>query len=363
MFDPNAPASANSGIFGLPYSTEEADLVLLPVPWDVTVSYGNGTAKGPEAILAASAQIDVFLRHVPQAWTRKISLLEISKSLKKKSKKTRKLAESYIDILTRTPGKRETTEAIFLLQEINSACDEMIRTVHQLAAENLTRGKLVGLVGGDHSTPMGYISALAELHDSFSILQIDAHCDLRAAYEDFTWSHASIMYNALTLKEIDKLVQVGIRDFCEEENDFIEKSKGRVKTFFDEDLKKRAFEGESWKKTATEIVKSLGEKVYISFDIDGLDPKLCPNTGTPVPGGLEFHQATYLMEQIVASGRVIIGFDVVEVTPGDDEWDANVGARLIWDLCHKTLDSQKNIKPEGKQKRAVKAKPKKPIKK
>ncbi len=124
-----------------------------------------------------------------------------------------------------------------------------------------------------------------DIHGSFGILQIDAHADLRVAYEGFTYSHASIMYNVLQqIPQVKKLVQVGIRDYCDEELQMIKDSNGRITTFFDKDIKAQQYEGVTWKEICTKIVDSLPQKVYISFDIDGLDPKaVLPNTGTPVP--------------------------------------------------------------------------------
>ena len=106
-------------------------------------------------------------------------------------------------------------------------------------------------------------------------------------------------------------------------------------TYFDRDLKSLVFDGKSFKQVCGEIVSHLSPDVYISFDIDGLDPRFCPNTGTPVPGGLDFDQVLYLFEQVVESGRRIIAFDLNEVAPGkESEWDANVGARAIYRLAN-----------------------------
>ena len=188
-------------------------------------------------------------------------------------------------------------------------------------------------MGGDHSTPLGLIRALAKKHQDFGILHIDAHCDLRDAYEGFTYSHASIMHNALKLSEVSKLTQVGIRDYSIDERATVEQSNGRIQTFFDADLKDREYRGESWHATTEAIVKTLPQNVHVSFDIDGLDPALCPHTGTPVPGGLQYNKATYLLHAVAESGRKIIGFDVNEVAPGtDSEFDANVGMRILWEL-------------------------------
>jgi agmatinase len=142
------------------------------------------------------------------------------------------------------------------------------------------------------------------------------------------------MFNALKISQVDKLVQVGIRDWCDEEMQLIKSSNNRVKVFFDADMKRKIFEGANWRIICNEIVNSLPPLVYISFDIDGLDPKLSPNTGTPVPGGLEFEQAIYLIRSLVDSGRKIIGCDLNEVVPGLDDWDANVAARLLYKMCN-----------------------------
>src|SRR5690606_6032202 len=160
-------------------------------------------------------------------------------------------------------------------------------------------------------------------------------------------SHASIMYNALNIPQIEKIVQVGIRDFCEQEVEVVKSSNGRVRVFTDMDLKAKEFEGENWKKICQEIIAELPQKVHISFDIDGLYPWYCPHTGTPVPGGLAYEKATYLLSQLVESGKEIIGFDLVEVAPGEDDWDGNVGARLLFHLCGVFAKSQG--KPVGEK--------------
>ena len=197
----------------------------------------------------------------------------------------------------------------------------------------LDAGKMVGLLGGDHSTPLGYFRAQAKRHDSFGVLHIDAHKDLRIAYEGFTYSHASIMYNALKLPQLSSLVQVGIRDFCAEEKEVSDSEQNRVHVFTNAQLQRERFMGRTWAQQVEEIIAKLPQKVHISFDIDGLDPTLCPNTGTPVPGGLWFDEATYLLSELKRHGKTIIGFDLVEVAPGEDDWNGNVGARMLWHLC------------------------------
>ncbi|MFW6290017.1 MAG: arginase family protein, partial [Mariniphaga sp.] len=194
------------------------------------------------------------------------------------------------------------------------------------------------VVGGDHSVPLGLMRALGEKYKNFGILQIDAHLDLRDSYEGFSWSHASIFFNALKDTSVARLVQVGARDYCEEEVEFLEKEGHRIAVFYDQQLKEGRFGGKNWNVQCGEIIEKLPQDVYISFDIDGLDPKLCPHTGTPVPGGFDFHEVAFLFKKLIESGRRIIGFDVCE-TAGH-HWDSNVGARIIYKLCNLTGRSQ-----------------------
>lgn len=333
QFDPNAPGGSDAGIYGLPFTTDEADIVLIPVPWEVTTSYGGGTSEGPAAILAASQQVDLFHREFPELWKRGIAMDEIPAALVEQSRALKKEAQVVIDHLT-SGGSRTKARADKALALINAECAVMNEWVERRTAYWLDKGKRVGLVGGDHSTPLGFFRAQAARHGAFGILHIDAHMDLRIAYEGFTYSHASIMYNALQLKPLKALVQVGIRDFCQQENEVYVKSKGRVKAVLSADIRRQQFDGVTWREQCDAIIAALPEKVHISFDIDGLDPKLCPHTGTPVPGGLEFEEATYLLSRLQASGREVIGFDLVEVAPGPHgDWDANVGARMLFHLC------------------------------
>lgn len=332
-FDPNSVASGEGNIFGLPFTTDEAEIVLIPVPWDVTVSYKDGASQGPQAIYDASAQVDLFDPLVKDSWKIGVAMEDISKDIAKKNSVMRKKSSQYIGNLEKG-ADYEAASMKKIRKEINAGCTDLKYFVKKAAQKYLSKNKFVGLVGGDHSTPLGFIEALAEKYESFGILQLDAHCDLRKAYEGFEYSHASIMYNALKIKQVKKLVQVGIRDWCEEENNYINESRGRVKTFFDHQIKDQMYRSRSWVSICAEIAQELPKHVYISFDIDGLDPKLCPDTGTPVPGGMEFGEAALLIEMVARSGKKIIGFDLNEVAPGKDEWNGNVGARMLFKMCN-----------------------------
>ena len=332
-FDPNGPGLADAGLFGLPFDVEEAEVVIIPVPWDVTVSFGDGTSNAPEALLWASKQVDLYYHGQKDAWKMGIAMRDLPMEWADLNKHYRKKAQEVIKRLEEGAAE-DSPEIIALTSEINEQCEELMDYVYTRSLAQLEDGKLVGVLGGDHSTPLGLMRALAEKHDSFGILQIDAHADLRDAYEGFTYSHASIMTNALKIENLTKLVSVGVRDVCEAEMEVIFNSNDRVVAFFDEQMKAKAFNGINWDSICSDIVNELPQKVYISFDIDGLDPSLCPNTGTPVHGGLSFEQAVYLIKKVVSSGRTIIGFDLVEVGPSEDEWDLNVGSRMLLHLCN-----------------------------
>ena len=339
-FDPNNAGDPNNNIFGLPFNCEDAALVILPVPWEVTVSYSPGTANGPQAVFDASLQVDLYDPFVKDAWKLGIAMDEINPDIKSQSNLLRKKAEKYIAMCAEGKIAEKNPSMKKIKDEIDKACHDLNFWVKTESLKYLDKNKIVALLGGDHSTPLGLMQALAEKHSSFAILQIDAHADLRKAYEGFEFSHASIMYNALKITQIKQLVQVGIRDYCDAEMAIINSDK-RITTFFDRDIRHQMYEGKSWSEIVERIIGSLPEKVYISIDIDGLDPKLCPHTGTPVPGGFDFEQTVYLFEKLVSSKRKIIGFDLNEVAPGNDEWDASVGARLLYRVANLTLKSQR----------------------
>ena len=342
-FDPNSTANLTDGIFGLPFDEDFAQLVILPVPWEVTTSYGKGTASGPQQIWDESGQVDLFDLELGNIFEKGIFCREVPASIQALNQELKPLAEAVQTQLAEgsTPEQYEQ-----LQKRVNEGSRFLNQWLYQEAKNLLSEHKIPAVLGGDHSSPYGLIQAVSEKYGGqFGILHIDAHADLRKAYQGFEFSHASIMYNVMAGPAApQKLVQVGIRDFCEEEFLFIQESAGRIKTYFDWDLKKRQFGGESFAHLAREIVGHLPENVYISFDIDGLDPSFCPNTGTPVPGGLTFDQAIYLFREIRESHRRIVAFDLNEVSAGDAKdsvWDAIVGARMLYKLACYTLAAQR----------------------
>ena len=334
-FDPNSVGNPNNNIFGLPFSEDDARLVILPIPWEVTVSFGSGTARSAEQIMRASLQVDLFDPDVPDGWHAGFYLKEPDRKILLKSDYLRKEAELYIDYISKGDAVEKNQFMCKTMKEVNEGSIFLNNWVYQQAKALLDKNKLVALLGGDHSTPLGFMKAIAEKHGDFGILQIDAHCDLRESYEGFVYSHASIMYNALKeIPQLRKLVQVGIRDYSQGEHEFIKEHPDRIRTYFDREIRERQYEGETFRQLTEEIINQLPNQIYISFDIDGLDPKLCPNTGTPVQGGFETEQVFYLFKKILQSGKQIIGFDLSEVSTSENGWDANVGARVLFKLCN-----------------------------
>jgi agmatinase len=334
-YDPDSVSNPNNNIFGLPTTEEDAQLVIVPVPWEVTVSYGSGTARAPEAILKASLQVDICDLDVPDGWKRGFFMRQVDRKVLMKSDYLRKEAELYIDYISKGDDVSANQFMSKTLKDVNGGSIYLNTWVYEQTKALLDNNKLVGLLGGDHSISLGFFKAIGEKHGDFGILQIDAHCDLREAYEGFNYSHASIMYNALQeVPQLKRLVQVGPRDFSQSEKNFVSNSGGRIVTFFDKAIKNRLFEGDCWKNIVDEIVGKLPHKVFISFDIDGLDRKLCPHTGTPVPGGFETEEIYYLFRKVMDSGRQFIGFDLCEVGVSDTDWNSNVGARVLFKLCN-----------------------------
>lgn len=336
-FDPDAPAAAEAGLYGLATAEADARVVILPVPFEATVSYGGGAARGPAAILDASRQVDLYDLETGRPYEQGIFMRPIPEALVELNRAAREDAERIIEAGGETGGDPALIAA---LERVNRAGEAVNEHTYAAAKALLAEGKIVGLIGGDHSVPFGAIRAHAEHYGEIGVLHLDAHADLREAYEGFTWSHASIMERVLSeLPGVSKLVQVGIRDLGERELATIQSS-DRIRTYFDPAIARARLSGRLGALFA-DAVRHLPERVYLSFDIDGLDPRFCPGTGTPVPGGLDPAEVSLLMEAVVEAGKTIVGFDLCEVAPRpDDEWDGNVGARLLYKMIGWTLQSR-----------------------
>lgn len=333
IFNPNDPALADTGLFGLPFDAEQSEIVIIPVPWELTTSYNRGTFHGPENVFEGSYQVDLCNHDYPDLWKKGIWLDEFPKELIDLHEALNEKSLILIDEAANEDTGKTEEELQSFRDEIESAFNIMYKWVKDRVSYWKSKGKKVGLLGGDHSIPLSYHQYFHDNNINYGILHVDAHCDLRNSFEGFKYSHASIFYNVMQFDNVKKLVQVGIRDYCHEEKDFVKQSDGRIKVFYDREYRKRLFEGDNWKAICEEIIYELPDNVYVSIDIDGLDPKLCPNTGTPVPGGMDFEEFIYLLNKLKQSGKNIIGFDLCEVANGDNEFNGNVGARVLYQLC------------------------------
>lgn len=326
-FDPDAPAAPGS-LFGLPFSAENARIVAQLVPWQATTSFRRGTREGPAALVEASLQVDLFDLEYGDFWKEGLAATPEDARFRAWD------AEAEADALAVIESSGEDPEAAERVNRLSALVND---AVYAAAKAVLAAGKVPALVGGDHSTPLGAIRAVSEAFPGVGVLHVDAHADLRVAYEGFVHSHASIMYNVLReAPGVSRIVQVGIRDVGSAEVALIH-SEPRLVTFFDPEVAGRLARGESWQSVVDTIVEALPADVYVSFDVDGMEPNLCPNTGTPVPGGLSFRDVQVLLRTLSARRR-IVGFDVNEI--GDDPWDGNVAARLFYKLCGATVRSQ-----------------------
>ncbi len=242
---------------------ETAKVVLIPVPYDGTSTWGKGADKGPEAFLAASENMEMY------------------------------------DIET---GSEVYEQGIHLAEALteNTSPEAMVNAVHKTTKEYIKRNKFVTLFGGEHSVSIGSIRAFNECFDNLTVLHIDAHADLRESYEGTKYNHACAVHEA---SQTTNLVQVGIRSMDAIEKTFMDEEK----TFFAHDM----VNDEYW---IDKVVEACTENVFITFDLDVLDPSIMPSTGTPEPGGLLWYETLEFLKQIFEEKNVV-GFDIVELCP------------------------------------------------
>jgi len=338
VFDPSAAARPESGLFGLDDEPERAAVHVLGVPFDATTSYRKGAAGGPRAILAASHQVDLYDPLVGRPYRSGIWMAPVDSRVEAWNRDATAAATPVIEAggVENAPQHAEDARRVDAIGEL------LNDWVEARARAAIDAGKLFALVGGDHSVPFGAIRAHADSYPGMGILHVDAHADLRPAYQGFTWSHASILHNVTTrLDRVGRVLSVGVRDLCEEEHDAIRGSRGRIEAVLGHEWAAARLRGEDLRRVVRRALSVLPGDVYVTFDVDGLEPALCPNTGTPVPGGLTWDEAMLWLQELRASGRRIVGCDLTEVAPapsGDaDEtpgsgWDEIVGARLLYRL-------------------------------
>lgn len=322
-FDPNNSGAQYDGIFALPFSIEEAAAVIVPAPWDATSSQERVASGAPEAVFAASKFVELFDPVYGPIYEPGIAIDTVRSEIEAHNRSAIALQANAVP----DPAG------------LDAICEQVNEIIYDQVAAHLRAGKRVGLLGGDHAVSYGSIRAHLERFPELGVLQVDAHCDLRNALDGATYSHASIMYNVIENLHPAALVQVGVRGLCDFEADYSRHTPG-ITVFFDSDLRSARAEGTSWSSLCDRIVSCLPDEVYVSFDIDGLEPAACPNTGTPVPGGIVYNDALHLIYHLVKRGRTVVGFDLVEV--GADAFDASIGAHLLYQLCGALLANGSN---------------------
>ncbi len=262
---------------------DTSQVVILPVPFDLTTTYQHGTQEGPAALIEASRNMELYD-------------IETNSNI------------YQIGIYTAAPIEASSSE-------------QMQKELYQRTAEYLAKKKFVVTLGGEHSISFAPIKAHTERFPGLSVLQIDAHADLQEAYEGNPWSHASVMARVREIPHITSIVAVGIRSMSQEEAEVVD----RKRTFFGHDLDISGH----W---IEKVVDQLSDQVYITFDLDGFDSSLMPSTGTPEPGGLQWNQAMALLKR-VAEKKTIVGFDVVELCPTDSNVAPDyLAAKLVYKI-------------------------------
>ena len=260
---------------------EQAKIVLIPVPYDGTSTWQKGADKGPEAFLNASENMELY------------------------------------DIETDTEVYKQ---GVFLADAVteNSSPEAMVEAVHQATKKYIKKNKFVTIFGGEHSISIGTIRAFNEMFPSLTVLQLDAHADLRKSYEGSKCNHACAVYEA---SQTTNLIQVGIRSM-----DIIEKTvMDEDKTYFAHDM---AID-DTWMDSA---IDQMTDNVFITIDLDAFDPSILPSTGTPEPGGLLWYETLEFLKQVFEEKNVV-GFDIVELCPNPKEKSSDfLAAKLYYKM-------------------------------
>ncbi len=289
-----------SNFLGIPAefsSFENSQIVILPVPFEKTISYGKGTKNGPKEIIKASRYVEFYDEELRNE-------LCFEKGIAT-------LPELNLDTYSVSKG---------------------INLIYKKVKKLLDQNKFVVTLGGEHSLSLAPIKAHHEKFNNISILQIDAHSDLRNSYEGSKYSHASVMARVAEFNK--NIVQVGIRAQCKEEAEFIRKN--NLHTFYTRDVRLNKF-GKQWQ---NKIANYLHDNVYITFDVDGFDPAIIPATGTPEPGGL-FWDETMNLLRLVGKQKNIVGFDLVELAPSKSQCASNfIAAKLVYKLMNYAFNTQ-----------------------
>ena len=309
------------------FGMNASSIFIYSVPWDVTVTYRSGSHQSPGFIQESMAQLDD--QHPFSTESIQLTFLPVNSSIVGLQHEYKKVSSLIIDALNHQ--KNLTSRHQQQLAEINRASCEL----NQLVLNDIHhhRSSPVILCGGEHGVGVGYVASLSRQFDSFSILHIDAHMDCRVQYFGYDYSHASVMTHYANHSAVSGITQVGIRDYASVETQFQAESDTEFHVFTDYWLHQQLFHGKCWHDVCQQILGTLSDRVFISLDVDGLMAYLCPATGTPVPGGLSYNQLVYLLEQVSKTKR-LVGAELVEVNSSSaSDWNADVGARLLFLLA------------------------------
>ena len=319
----------------------DASIVLVSAPWAVTSAAGQGAVYTPDAIIDASTTVSLYDVVSGESIDGKVATADVDYDLQENSLNIGGDAAKVVAHIE-DGGSLSGDYFARKVVRINLGFRDMHRSVGKRVFRYASKGKIVGVVGGDHAVAFGAVRSLSSVHPDMGVLYIDAHCDLRPSGKIFDYSHLSVARNIIDeIPAVSKMVQVGVREMSVDEIEFA-KSNPKIAMFCHEKLSAERFSGRSWSELCDDVVAQLPEKVYISFDIDALSPECCPNTKRPVAGGMTFDEAVCLINRVVESGRTIVGFDLTEIVPVVDSGvDAVVGARMLVKLCAAALKSNK----------------------
>lgn len=330
-FDPDTTVDPSpDALFGLPFTADDAAVVVIPVPYEASAPGEGGTSDAPAAVLRASHRVALHDPQLPDAWREGIALAPVDPELLALRDQARAHAPGAGGARGEQPHAEVSSALDALAERVNAR-------VRSATAAVLARGAIPGVLGGSQSAAFGAIQAAADHQPGFGILHIDAHADLRESDRGSRWGPGTALYNVVhRIPGVHHVLQVGIRDVTPAEARFIERS-SKVTTYTDHEIAWESASGEPFMRTAARALRQLPERVWVSFDIDGLDPSLCPGTSDPVPGGLGWRE-TQLLLQLLAADHRIIGFDLTEV--GAADYDATVAARLLYRLAGFAIDGR-----------------------
>ena len=321
--------------------TADAPIVLVSAPWAVTSAAGQGAVYTPDAIIDASTHLSLYDVVSNTSIDGKVATAEVDYDLQESSLQ---LGGDAAKVVAHIEDGGALTGDYFARKvvRINLGFRDMHRSVGKRVFRFASKGKIVGVVGGDHSVAFGAVRSISSVYPQMGVLFIDAHSDLRPSGKIFDYSHLSVARNIVDeIPAVSKLVQVGVRDMSREEMDFAQ-NHPKITMLCHEKLTAERFSGRSWGEVCDDVVAQLPDKVYISFDIDALSPECCPHTKRPVAGGMTFDEAVCLINRVAESGREIVGFDLTEIVPVMESGvDAAVGARMLVKLCAAALCSKK----------------------